>query len=192
MMLEPGVNTGEYILTTRSEWPRDGYKFNSELSKCENGGTLSWDNKNKVVTMSGVSSDKCYIYFSYVATVKDYCKENQNLADCNSYRFSAVSDDVNNYVCFDSSESPCPSNNLYRIIGVFGLQVKLIKADYATSDLLGTDGDYAEGNSYYWNYKAANNVSNDWSSSLLNTVNLNTNLLKNLGTWTEKIAITTW
>ena len=51
---------------------------------------------------------------------------------------------VNNFVCFGSSETPCPTDNLYRIIGVIDGKVKLIKYDYATSTLLGTDGDYGE------------------------------------------------
>ena len=117
---------------------------------------------------------------------------------------------VNNFVCFGSSETPCPTDNLYRIIGVIDGKVKLIKYDYANSDLLGTDGDYYGSNdpymdhtyykgsltsidTYYWNYKAANSASNEWSTSLLNKINLNTNFINNIGsTWTNKIATTTW
>lgn len=43
----------------------------------------------------------------------------------NSYRFSGAN--PNNYVCFGSDAASCPSDNLYRIIGVFGNQVKLIR-----------------------------------------------------------------
>ena len=77
-----------------------------------------------------------------------------NGAGDNSYRFAGASDAVNNYVCFGSTQSPCPADNLYRIIGVFGDQVKLIKSDYATSTLLGADGDYSK------MYTA-----NDWNNS---------------------------
>ena len=49
-----------------------------------------------------------------------------NGAGDNSYRFAGASDAVNNYVCFGSTQSPCPADNLYRIIGVFGDKVKLI------------------------------------------------------------------
>ena len=56
-------DNGEYEATTSSEWPTDGYKFNSTLSKCENDGELAWDDVNKLVTMSGYTSDKCYVYF---------------------------------------------------------------------------------------------------------------------------------
>ena len=63
MMLETGIETGEYEMATSDKWPSSGYTFNSELSRCENGGELSWDNANKAVIMSGNVSDKCYIYF---------------------------------------------------------------------------------------------------------------------------------
>ncbi len=140
-----------------------------------------------------------------------------NGAGDNSYRFAGASDQVNNYVCFGSNVTPCPENNLYRIIGVFGDQIKLIKSDYATSALLGADGDYSKmytangwdnsnykGNNlaniagYTWNYK--NNItinsgkgSNTWSTSLLNKTNLNKNFITNIGAdWAKKIAETTW
>ena len=63
MMLETDTGSGNYELTTASSWPTEGYIFNTELSKCENGGELSWDDKNKVVFMAGNLSDKCYVYF---------------------------------------------------------------------------------------------------------------------------------
>ena len=127
-----------------------------------------------------------------------------NGAGDSSYRYSGAN--PNNYVCFGSNENTCPTDNLYRIIGVFGDQVKLIKYDYATSSLLGTDGDYkgqyTDGNStykgnnyaniaeYYWNNSTQTNT---WSESLLNKTNLNTNFINNIGTeWASKIATTTW
>ena len=137
-----------------------------------------------------------------------------NGAGDNSYRYAGASDAVNNYVCFGSAQSPCPADNLYRIIGVFGDKVKLIKSDYATSALLGTDGDYKDkytyGNSTYkgnnydnivtytWNYKNNTTInsgygSNTWSTSLLNKTNLNKNFITNIGAdWAAKIAETTW
>ena len=140
-----------------------------------------------------------------------------NGAGDNSYRYAGASESVNNFICFGSTTSPCPTDNLYRIIGVFGENnhgvtgkqlVKLIKYDYATSNLLGTDGDYkgseAPESTYYkgslskvdtynWNYKATNNASNTWSTSLLNKINLNTNYLNNIGTtWSNLIEDATW
>ena len=140
-----------------------------------------------------------------------------NGAGDNSYRFAGASDAVNNYVCFGSNVTPCPTDNLYRIIGVFGDKVKLIKSDYATSTLLGADGDYKQaytatgyssssykGNNlanvavYTWNYKNNTTInsgygSNTWSTSLLNKTNLNKNFITNIGTdWAAKITETTW
>lgn len=66
MMLETASGSGEYEKTTASGWPTDGYIFNAELSKCENGGELSWDDENNKVVMSGNVSDKCYVYFDKV------------------------------------------------------------------------------------------------------------------------------
>ena len=131
-----------------------------------------------------------------------------NGAGDNSYRFAGASDQVNNYVCFGSTQSPCPADNLYRIIGVFGDQVKLIKSDYATTALLGADGDYKKmytannwDNSAYKGKNLANvaaynwNKSNQntWSLSNLNKTNLNTNFIANIGAdWANKIDMTTW
>ncbi len=131
-----------------------------------------------------------------------------NGAGDSSYRYSGAN--PNNYVCFGSNESTCPTDNLYRIIGVFGNNVKLIKYDYGTTDELGTDGDYSKtykewgmdstykgtyGDGerigvYYWNNTTQKNT---WSESLLNKTNLNTNFINNIGEeWANKIATTTW
>ena len=116
-------------------------------------------------------------------------------------------DNVKNFVCFGSDATTCPTENLYRIIGVFNNHVKLIKYDYAKSSLLGTDGDFSQeytsnyysgeqgespsSNSlYYWNKSTGKNT---WSESNLNKINLNTNFVNNIGTiWAKKIATTTW
>ena len=131
-----------------------------------------------------------------------------NGAGDSSYRYSGAN--PNNYVCFGTNTTPCPTDNLYRIIGVFGNNVKLIKYDYGTTDELGTDGDYnqtykewgmdstykgtyGDGERigvYYWNNTTQTNT---WSESLLNKTNLNTNFINNIGEeWANKIATTTW
>ena len=63
MMLETKYNSGNYEPSSSSEWPSDGYIFNAERSKCENGGTLSWNNETKSVVLTTRFSDKCYVYF---------------------------------------------------------------------------------------------------------------------------------
>ena len=248
MNLEQTAGSGDYKTVTQSSWPTEGYKFNAELSKCENGSTLSWDDTKKAVIMQGNVSDKCYVYFDiWIPSIADYCTSGTDLATCvknfgdqgpsvsniyihnssltngagdNSYRYAGAN--PNKFVCFGSDASPCPIDNLYRIIGVFGENyhgangkqlVKLIKYDYMTTDELGTDGDYSQtykewgmdstykgtyGDGerigvYYWNYKATGSATNTWSTSLLNKTNLNTNFINNIGTtWANKIATVTW
>ncbi len=177
MMLETEAGSGNYEMTTQSEWPTDGYTFNSTLSKCENGGELSWDDTNKKVYMSGNLSDKCYVYFDKKPTLlADYVKSlyadtqgnnniyyhdgsikdsNGNVIDAgdNSYRYSGTNNDVNNFVCFDGSD--CNNEkNLYRIVGVYeNTKVKLLKYEYATTDEVGKDnnaGTFSKSN--YPNY----------------------------------------
>ena len=136
-----------------------------------------------------------------------------NGAGDNSYRYARAN--PNNYICFGTNENTCPTDNLYRIIGVFGDKVKLIKYDYVNSNLLGTDGDYSTKtyskseystykgelttiNRYFWNYKNNTSIndgsgSNTWSTSLFNKTNLNKNYLNNIGTtWSNLIEDTTW
>ena len=98
-----------------------------------------------------------------------------NSAADNSYRYAGASANVNNYVCFGSDVSTCPFSNLYRIIGVFNGQVKLIK------------------NTSLRSYDWTGSSSNAWSSSTLNTETLNGTYLSGLSsTWQNKIATTTW
>ena len=96
-----------------------------------------------------------------------------NGAGDNSYRYAGASDSVNNYVCLGSDEATCPDANLFRIIGVFGDQTKVIRAKSV--------GDKA------WHSSS----SNTWSSSSLNAY-LNGEYLTSLGTLADKIATTTW
>ena len=99
-----------------------------------------------------------------------------NSAGDNSYRYSGTN--PNNYVCFGSDAIPCPSDNLYRIIGGFGNEVKLIK-------------NTSIGN-YYWS-GSSSNYNNNWSNSTLNTDVLNASYLNALESkWSDKISIHSW
>ena len=277
MNLEQTAGAGDYKQVTQSSWPTEGYKFNAELSRCENGSTLSWDDTKKAVIVSGNLSDKCYVYFdkyvlpvindvtvevaytsvhvkvdasegsnkiegyyyylgqrpvqlngnneytytnltlgnhpiSIIIRVRDtkgkfsiayekkitlsdltlinYVKsqytgtqgENNiyyhdsslaNGAGDNSYRYAGASDSVNNYICLGSDATTCPDANLFRIIGVFGNQTKVIRAKSVGYQQWHTS------------------ESNTWSSSSLNAY-LNGTYLTSLGTIAEKIATTTW
>ena len=194
MMYETEAGSGEYQVSSDTSWPTDGYTFNETLSKCENGSALTWDNENKRVVVSTSVSDKCYVYFdkepdviylaSYITSQYTTDGDNglylhdadlANGAQDNSYRYSGAN--PNNYVCFGSDEATCPEDNLYRIIGVFNGQVKLIKST--------SYGNYA------WN--AGN--SNTWDASTKPDIytTLNTTYYNTLGSeWQSKIATHSW
>ena len=191
MNLEQTAGAGDYKQVTQSSWPGDDYAFNAELSKCENGGEISWDDTKKAVIVSGNLSDKCYVYFDiYQLTLAEYIKSQYtgtqgdnalyyhnstltNGAGDNSYRYAGASDSVNNYICLGSDVATCPDANLFRIIGVFGDKTKVIRAKSVGYQQWHTSAD------------------NTWSSSSLNAY-LNGTYLTSLGTIAEKIATTTW
>ena len=171
-----------------------GKSFNAKLMIQQEEYKLPTLTEYVISQYTGTQGDNGIYYHNSTLT---------NGAGDNSYRYAGAN--PNNFVCFGSDVSPCPSDNLYRIIGVIDGKVKLIKYDYATSVLLGEDGDYYGSGTpnatyykgslttidkYYWNNDAGTNT---WSTSLLNKTNLNTNFINNIGsTWANKIATTTW
>ena len=168
---------------------------------------------NEVYTADGENG---LYYHDGVGT---YTNADQEAGD-NSYRYSGAN--PNNYVCFGSDAATCPDEYLYRIIGVFDedsdgeYNVKLIKADYTTSDMLGTDGRDYYGNysnstsnykgsmdtrtiaAYKWNYdtSVSSSGSNNWTTSELNKTNLNINYINYINylgnSWNSMIEDTTW
>ena len=168
---------------------------------CSNGTNLATCIKN-YYNEAGQEMSSMYYHTSSLA----------NSAADNSYRYAGAN--PNNYVCFGSTASTCPSDNLYRIIGVFGSEVKLIKADYTTTTMTGSGGDYKGAYSYdtsyykgsmntsnianyYWNNSSGSSSTNTWSASRLNKTNLNSSLnssyISYIGTtWSNKIATHTW
>ena len=96
MMLETEAGTGNYEEVTKSEWPQEGFVFNASLSRCENGGTLSWDEEAKKVIMKSNTSDKCYVYFDiYVEPPLAEICNGKTLANCikeNVYTEDGVND----------------------------------------------------------------------------------------------------
>ena len=125
---------------------------------CSSGQTLS----SCIMAMNG-KDDTLYHHTSTLT----------NGAGDNSYRYAGASASVNNYICLGSDATTCPDANLFRIIGVFGDQTKVIRAKSVG------------------NQKWHTSDSNTWSSSSLNTY-LNGTYLTSLGTLAEKIATTTW
>ncbi len=191
IMLEETASSGEYKVSKSNKWPSKGYVFNKEMSYCNNGSTLTWNENDNSVSVNINKTDKCYVYFDiYQLTLAEYIKsqytgtqgENSlyyhnstltNGAGDNSYRYAGASDSVNNYICLGSDATTCPDANLFRIIGVFGNQTKVIRAKSVGYQQWHTS------------------ESNTWSSSSLNAY-LNGTYLTSLGTIAEKIATTTW
>mgnify|MGYP004624125983 CR=1 FL=1 len=196
MNLEQTAGTGDYKTVTQSEWPTDEYEFNKELSRCENGSEISWDDTKKVVVVLGNLSDKCYVYFD-IARFDKLCNASTlachvaklytgtqgengiyyhnssltNGAGDNNYRYAGAN--PNNYICLGSDATTCPDDNLFRIIGVFGGKVKVIRAKSVVKMHWDTS-----------NY-------NTWSISSLNTY-LNGTYLTSIGTLSDKIDMATW
>ncbi|MDE6284468.1 MAG: hypothetical protein K2M17_01835 [Bacilli bacterium] len=169
-----------------------------------NSATFSLQNTSLVNYLKSTVQDDNYFYW--------HNEELVGGAEDESYRYAGPNENVNNYICFGSDEEICPENNLYRIIGIFNNQVKLIKADYASPEELGSNGEYSYpysqtswGSAFYkgkkgldnvgtvfWNHQEENNSTNTWENSQLNTINLNTNFYNTLQDWQSKIVTTNW
>ena len=125
---------------------------------------------------SGQNLSECIISYANSDNASNIYYHDSSLtngAGDNSYRYAGASDSVNNYICLGSDEATCPDANLFRIIGVFGDQTKVIRAKSVGNKQWHTSND------------------NTWSSSSLNTY-LNGEYLTSLGTLKNKIATTTW
>ena len=140
-----------------------GKSFNAKLiiQQEEQKPTLS---EYVISQYTGTQGDNALYYHNSTLT---------NGAGDNSYRYAGASDSVNNYICLGSDAATCPDANLFRIIGVFGDQTKVIRAK-------------SVGNKQWHTSE-----SNTWSTSSLNTY-LNGEYLTSLGTLADKIATTTW
>ena len=140
-----------------------GKSFNAKLiiQQEEQKPTLS---EYVISQYTGTQGDNALYYHNSTFT---------NGAGDNSYRYAGASDSVNNYICLGSAATPCPDANLFRIIGVFGAQTKVIRAKSVGNKQWHTSND------------------NTWSSSSLNAY-LNGEYLTSLGTLADKIATTTW
>ena len=215
------ITANSSIIPTKQTWKVTLTYINLENNQIAN--------ENKTLKANIILNDKIYKKLSEV------CQNGDNLANCiisyhdsgeaiatniyhhdgtlengindNSYRYAGPANAVKNFVCFGSDADSCPYDNLYRIIGVIDGKVKLIKYDYANSNLLGTDGSYSslvfqkkDYQTYNGNHETINiyrwntaTKTNTWSESNLNKINLNTNFINNIGEkWASKIAETTW
>ena len=131
MNLEQTAGAGDYKTVTQSSWPTEGYKFNTELSRCENGSELSWDDTNKKVIVSGNMSDKCYVYFDKVLVLSEVCND-KTLKDCIIAQYTGTQGQ-NNIYYHNSSLSNGAGDNSYRYAGGdYQLTSKAISAGFNT------------------------------------------------------------
>lgn len=133
--------------------PVGDYIVNRTLSKCLGGGIIDeYDNENGTVIFYTDGSDKCTLYFDLKPTnalmlsnaagfsttvVNNMLRFSGTFQDSNSDGYSTDADYagvVDNYICLGSTASPCPADNLYRIVGVvaadddtLGLKKDMIK-----------------------------------------------------------------
>ena len=139
---------------------------------CTNGENLA----TCITTLAGKSSASLTKIYHHDDTLTDGAGDN-------SYRFAGASDQVNNYVCFGSTQSPCPADNLYRIIGVFDNKVGENQTEQRVKLIKST----SVGNKA-WD----SNTKNTWSTSSLNTY-LNNEFINTFDETTKgNIADTTW
>ena len=66
LMLETSAGSGEYQVSNDTNWPGSGYEYNANLSSCENGSTLIWNEETRSVSLKANISDKCYLYFDII------------------------------------------------------------------------------------------------------------------------------
>ena len=164
--------------TIEEQWSITLTLVNYDVNQIDNLGKMF---SSKLIIQQESQSNQTladYVISQYTGTQGDNALYYHNStltngAGDNSYRYAGASDSVNNYICLGSDATTCPDANLFRIIGVFGDQTKVIRAKSVG------------------NQKWDTNNSNTWASSSLNTY-LNGTYLTSLGTLAEKIATTTW
>ena len=106
-----------------------------------------------------------------------------NGAGDNSYRYAGASADVKNYICLGSSETTCPADNLYRIIGVFGNNNHGLTGQQLVKVIKNTSiGNIA------WD----RTQTNDWARASLNTTLNSTFKTEKLSGFEDKIAEVSW
>jgi len=77
-LYETEVDSGIYEVSNDTNWNTNDYVFNSELSKCQNGSVLSFNETTNKVILKGNKSDKCYLYFDINNGENDDNEDNLN------------------------------------------------------------------------------------------------------------------
>ena len=171
------INNGSYTSSSSNSYTFSGLSagttYQIRVYVRDTGGvdsniyTLSVQTENSVLLADYIKG----LYTSQGANGLYYHTSSlANSAADNSYRYAGAN--PNNYVCFGSDAATCPSANLYRIIGAFGNEVKLIKNT--------SIGNYAwDSSNNTWNSSTKPDIRNTLNSTFLNTLS---------STWQNKIA----
>ncbi|MBQ8902566.1 MAG: hypothetical protein IJY87_05885 [Bacilli bacterium] len=142
IMLEQ--SDGTYKEDTTNTWPTSGYAYNESMSGCVdiNGnkldGVLSYDATNNIATVDTGNTSYCYLYFKIKQNLGEYLLKNPSNGLVTTslqggmYRYKGVTGEVDNYICFGTSEkNDCINNTgiyMHRIIGINNnKQLKIIK-----------------------------------------------------------------
>lgn len=181
-----------------------GYKRVYSAANVENNGVINFycdGNKSYV----GANCSTNYYTTAYNETTHyDTLEDALTQAVNDGY---LVDNNIKNFVCFGSDAETCSNGDLYRIIGVFDGEVKLIKWDYMPGGWIGDPnpvcqidygpvGDYYKGNyskvnSCYWDNVTSG--TNNWEDSGLRGY-LNWPILEIdfSGKWADMISTYDW
>ena len=115
LMIETKRGSGEYKESDSNVWPLNGYVYNEQLSNCENGSILIWDEENGTLKVKTNKTDKCYVYFdveppNILVQVKNRPATNGKTGTINCTGSTAVYNQQYNRIeisAFDKSRTDC-------------------------------------------------------------------------------------
>ena len=153
-----------------------GTTYNFRVYVVDSGGRQSNQSTTSATTENNYLAD--YIKGLYTSQGSNglyyHTSSLANSAGDNSYRYAGAN--PNNYICFGSTASTCPDDNLYRIIGVIDNKIKIIKNS--------SIGQYQWNNGYStWNETTKPTIKAVLNETFYNTLST---------TWQSKIETHTW
>ena len=172
------ITSNSSVKPTTQNWNFTATFINLDTDQGDNAGKNM--NAEIIIQREEIQTLADYVISRYTGTDGEnglyyHDADLANGAADNSYRYAGASANVNNYVCFGDDCSN--EDNLYRIIGVFDGEVKLIKS--------------TSYGSYQWNSE----LDNTWDATTKPDIytTLNDTYYNSLGTtWQNKIADATW
>ncbi len=213
---------GDYDVTQQAI--SAGYNYVNTYYTNTTGGVIgvNCNGTNQYVGYQNSACSTKYYYLLYDTNVTQYSTYDAAASQAITDGY-LVNRNLNNYVCFGydtsvvANETTCPEQNLYRIIGAFdddndgNYNVKLIKADYASTTEFGANSNYSDYtssnytgyhgtissvNRFIW-YGTNSNVTNRWDNStfrsgVLNNYYLNIYLNGNDTKWKNMLKESTY